>query len=155
VLGLHVVFLVLYVGIMLLLFWCGVVWIRILNSESDFITDMHKHKQKSQSVFTLKASSAKCMQKLFAAATITALLLMILSFRVDAQSGHRLFLSTSGTFTPIGLATRLTWRSLCSLFTLTSLKCPLAKTGLSAARWRRTTATRLLLRRLGAHWTRA
>ena len=86
------VFLVLYVGIMLLLFWCGgVVWIRILNSESDFITDMHKHKQKSQSVFTLKASSAKRMQKLFATAAITALLLMILSFRVDAQSGPSAF----------------------------------------------------------------
>jgi hypothetical protein len=52
---------------------------------------MHKHKQKSQSVFTWKASSAKRMQKLFAAATITALLLMILSFRVDAQSGPAAF----------------------------------------------------------------
>jgi hypothetical protein len=61
--------------------------IRILNSESDFITDMHKHKQKAQSVFKLKgALSARKMQKLFATAVIAALLLMTLSFRVDAQS---------------------------------------------------------------------
>jgi len=43
-------------------------------------------------VFTLKvASSAKRMQKLFAATAITALLLMILSFRVGAQSGEPAF----------------------------------------------------------------
>jgi hypothetical protein len=64
--------------------FCG---IRILNSESDFITDMHKHKQKAQSVFKVKAAlSARKIQKLFATAVIAALLLMTLSFRVDAQS---------------------------------------------------------------------
>jgi hypothetical protein len=61
--------------------------IRILNSESDFITDMHKHKQKSQSVFKLKgALSARNITRLFAVAAVMALLLMTLSFRVDAQS---------------------------------------------------------------------
>jgi hypothetical protein len=64
----------------------------ILNSESDFITDMHKHKQKAESVFNLKgASSAKRMQKLFAVAAIAVLLLMTLSLRVDAQSGEPVF----------------------------------------------------------------
>jgi hypothetical protein len=83
-------FLVLYVGMALLLFWLGVsveFGIRILNSESDFITDMHKHKHKAQSVFKLKgALSARNMQRLFAVASVAALLLMTLSFRVDAQS---------------------------------------------------------------------
>ncbi|MBN1358798.1 Ig-like domain repeat protein [Candidatus Bathyarchaeota archaeon] len=58
----------------------------ILNSESDFITDMHKHKQKSQSVFNLKgALPARSMQKIFAIAMIAALLLMTLKVTVDAQ----------------------------------------------------------------------
>jgi hypothetical protein len=48
---------------------------------------MHKHKQKAQSVFKVKAAlSARKIQKLFATAVIAALLLMTLSFRVDAQS---------------------------------------------------------------------
>jgi hypothetical protein len=81
------VFLVLYVGKALLLFWCGgFSGIRILNSESDFITDMHKHKQKAQSVFKLKGTfSAKSIQRLFAIAVIATLLLVTLRFSVDAQ----------------------------------------------------------------------
>ena len=78
---------------MLLLFWCGGfcgIW--ILNSESDFITDILKHKQKSQSVFKLKAaSSARSMQRLFAIAVIAALLLMTLRVRVDAQIDTQAF----------------------------------------------------------------
>jgi len=78
---------------LLLLFWCGGfcgIW--ILNSESDFITDILKHKQKSQSVFKLKAaSSARSMQRLFAIAVIAALLLMTLRVRVDAQIDTQAF----------------------------------------------------------------
>ena len=47
---------------------------------------MHKHKQKSQSVFKLKgALSARSMQRLMVMAVITALLLMTLRLKVDAQ----------------------------------------------------------------------
>jgi hypothetical protein len=57
----HSVFLFYIVGEELLLFlvWTGedFVWIWILNSESDFITDMHKHKQKAQSVFQVERRS--------------------------------------------------------------------------------------------------
>ena len=78
---------------LLLLFWCGGfcgIW--ILNSEADFITDILKHKQKSQSVFKLKAaSSARSMQRLFAIAVIAALLLMTLRVRVDAQIDTQAF----------------------------------------------------------------
>jgi hypothetical protein len=79
------VFLLLYVGKALLLFWCGCSSeIRILNSESDFITDMHKQKQKAQSVFKLKgALSAQNMQRLFAIAVLAALLFVNLGFSFD------------------------------------------------------------------------
>jgi hypothetical protein len=45
--------------LLLFLVWTGedFVWIWILNSESDFITDMHKHKQKAQSVFQVERRS--------------------------------------------------------------------------------------------------
>jgi hypothetical protein len=87
-----VVFLVLYVGRRFYFFGAGFCGIRILNSESDFITDMHKHKQKSQSVFKLKGVlSARNIQRLFAVAVVAMLLLMTLSFRVDAQSGEPAF----------------------------------------------------------------
>ena len=90
VLGLHVVFLVCVccvIGVWCFYFFgvgcCGI-W--ILNSESDFITDMHKHKQKAQSVFNLKgALSARSMQKTFTVAVIAALLLGAVQFKVDAQ----------------------------------------------------------------------
>ncbi len=63
--------------------------IRILNSETDFITDMLKRKQKASSVFKLKdALSAKSMQRLFTIAVIATLLLMPLRFRVDAQAAE-------------------------------------------------------------------
>jgi hypothetical protein len=81
------VFLLLYVRKALLLFWCGCFGIRILNSESNFITDMHKHKQKAQSVFKLKgALSARNMQRLFAIAILVALLFVNLGFSVDAPA---------------------------------------------------------------------
>ena len=104
---LHGVFLVLYVCVVLLLFWCGgVCGIRILNSELDFITDMHKHKQKSESVFKLKgALSAKNMHRLFAIAVIAALLLMTLRFRLTHKLMCQFFPNTKSTFTQIGWAT--------------------------------------------------
>lgn len=76
-----------YRCVVFLLFWCLVcVWIRILNSELDFITDMHKHKQKAQSVFNLKgALSARSMQRIFTITVIAALLITTLQFKVDAQ----------------------------------------------------------------------
>ena len=68
--------------------FCG-----ILNSEFDFITDTHKHKQKSQSVFKLKSTiSARNMQRLVVIAVIAALLLMTLRFKVDAQNNADAFL---------------------------------------------------------------
>jgi hypothetical protein len=53
---------------------------------------MHKHKQKSQSVFKLKGAwSARNMQRLVVIAVIAALLLMTLRFKVDAQINAEAF----------------------------------------------------------------